>query len=155
MIKKTVFLGIANTILFFLLGLALLDPVAKVEQIGDMSFSGTLTIYPIILIGYLIFYPIAFSVFKRVTGISSRDSSELSFSDEREKVIVSEAAKTGYVVLTVGLIVGIGIIAWVNFFSLFTQTSISIYKISIILMIGLLIVSMLSYTIRWIIEYKK
>ena len=153
--KKTIFISAGNTILFVLFGLAFLFPFSKIHQIQGTGFSGTITIYPILLFIYLIIYPVVYSVLRKTLKWGKKDNSELVFSDEREKVIVSEAAKTSYKVLVGGLIVIIAIIGGVRFFSLFTHEEISIYFTSVLLLTMLLVISTVSYCIKWCLEYHK
>jgi fatty acid desaturase len=153
--KKTIFISISNTILFLLFGLTLLFPFSEIHQIGTAGFSGTITIYPMLLAIYLIIYPVVYFTIGKKLKWSIKDNSELKFSDEREKVIVSEAAKTSYKILVGGLIAIIAIIGGVKFFSLFTHETISIYFVSVLLITILLVLSTVIYCIKWCLEYRK
>lgn len=153
--KKTIFISIGNTILFLLFGLTLLFPFSEIHQIETAGFSGTITIYPMLLAIYLIIYPVVYFTIEKKLKWSIKDNSELAFSDEREKVIVSEAAKTSYKILVGGLIAIIAIIGGVKFFSLFTHETISIYFVSVLLITILLVLSTVLYCIKWCLEYRK
>jgi len=153
--RKIIIISAGNTMLFLLFGLTFLFPFSEVHQIESTGFSGTITIYPILLIIYLIIYPVAYYVIGKILKWDEKDNSELTFSDEREKVIVSEAAKTSYKVLMGGLIVIIAIIGGVRFFSLFTHENISIYFTSVLLLTMLLVISTVLYCIKWCLEYRK
>lgn len=153
--KKIVIKSVGNIILFSLFGLAFLFPFSEIGVIENVGFRTTISIYPIMLAAYLIIYPILYYILRKRLMWSKKDVSELAFSDEREKVIVAEATKTSYITLIGGLIVGIAIIGGVKLFSLFTHEDISIYFISILLMTILLVVSTVSYCIKWCLEYCK
>lgn len=153
--KKILFQCVANVILFTLLGLTFLYPFADFKQSANTGFEVTFTVFPVLLIVYLILYPIVYFVFQKLNRLDKKDNSELAFSDEREKIIVFEAAKVAYQVLIGGLLVSIATIGGIKVFSLFTQEDISIYFVSILLLTILLIVSMSSYCIKWCIEYQK
>lgn len=153
--KKTIFISIANAILFLLFGLAFLFPFSEINQTGTAGFKGTITIYPILLIIYMIIYPIVYYILRKTFKWNKKDNSELTFLDEREKMIVYKAAKTAYKILIGGLIVIIAIIGGVKFFSLFTHENISIYIVSVSLLTILLVLSSISYCIKWCIEYRK
>jgi uncharacterized membrane protein len=153
--KKTIFISVGNIILFLLFGLTFLFPFSEIYQIETTGFRGTFTIYPILLVIYLIIYPVVYYITGKKLKWNKKDNSELSFSDEREKVIVSEAAKTSYKILVGGLIVIIAIIGGVKFFSLFTHENISIYFVSVLLLTILLVVSTVFYCIKWCLEYRR
>ncbi|WP_312443321.1 hypothetical protein [Lacrimispora sp.] len=153
--KKTIFISVGNTILFLLFGLAFLFPFSEIYQVENTGFSGTISIYPILLIIYLIIYPVVYYTIGKKLKWNKKDNSELSFSDEREKVIVSEAAKTSYKILVGGLIIIIAIIGGVRFFSLFTHENISIYFVSVLLLTILLVISTVFYCIKWCLEYRR
>ena len=82
-------------------------------------------------------------------------SSELAYSDEREKTIVAESTKIAYMVLVGGLIVIISVIGGAKFFSLSTGLDISTYSIAIALLTALLDIATISYCVKWCREYKK
>jgi hypothetical protein len=107
------------------------------------------------LIIYLIIYPVVYYTIGKILKWNKKDNSELSYSDEREKVIVSEAAKTSYKILVGGLIIIIAIIGGVRFFSLFTHENISIYFVSVLLLTILLVISTVLYCIKWCMEYRR
>lgn len=153
--RKTIFISAGNTMLFLLFGLTFLFPFSDIHQIESTGFSGTITIYPILLIIYLIIYPIVYYILGKILKWGDKNNSELTFSDEREKVIVSEAAKTSYKVLMGGLIVILAIIGGVRFFSLFTHENISIYFTSVLLLTMLLVISTVLYCIKWCLGYRK
>ncbi|MDR1770963.1 MAG: hypothetical protein LBS02_10030 [Hungatella sp.] len=153
--KKTIFISVGNIILFLLFGLTFLFPFSEIYQIEITGFRGTFTIYPILLVIYLIIYPVVYYITGKKLKWNKKDNSELSFSDEREKVIVSEAAKTSYKILVGGLIVIIAIIGGVEFFALFTHENISIYFVSVLLLTILLVVSTVFYCIKWCLEYRR
>ncbi|WP_349948188.1 hypothetical protein ABFV83_06960 [Lacrimispora sp. BS-2] len=153
--KKTIFISVGNIILFLLFGLTFLFPFSEIYQIETMGFRGTFTVYPILLVIYLIIYPVVYHITGKKLKWNKKDNSELSYSDEREKVIVSEAAKTSYKILIGGLIVIIAIIGGVRFFSLFTHEYISIYFVSVLLLTILLVVSTAFYCIKWCLEYRR
>ena len=152
--KKTVFQCTGNALLFTLLGLAFLFPFSEITQ-TEYGFSGTITILPFLLMAYLMAYPILFCVLAKKYGWGKRDNSELTYSDERERVIVAESTKTAYKVLIGGLIVTIAAIGCVRFFSLSTGMVISIYSTSIALVTALLVIATISYCVKWCSEYQK
>ena len=153
--KKTIIICVGNILLFLLFGLTFLLPFSEIHQTEGTGFSATFTIFPFILIAYLIICPIAFYALRRSLNWNKKDNSEFAFSDEREKVIVSEAATTTYKVLFGGVLASIGIIGGAKFFALFSHLEISIYFISILLLTILLVVSTVSYCIKWCLEYRK
>lgn len=153
--KKIMFQCIGNVILFTLLGLAFMHPFSNINQSGETGFRGTITVFPILLCLYLIIYPIAYNIFKKCVSLDKKENSELAYSDEREKSIVSEAAIVAYKSLIGGIVVSIAILGGVRFFSLFSHEVVSIYFISILLLTIVLVVSMISYSMKWCIEYRK
>ncbi len=153
--KKMIIKSTGNTILFLLFGLAFLFPFSEIQLIEDSGFSATVTIYPILFAIYMIIYPIVYYILWKKLKWNKKDVSELAFSDEREKVIVSEATKTSYIVLMGGSLISIAIIGGIKFFSLFTHEDISIYFISVLLLTMLLVISTFSYCIKWCLEYRK
>jgi len=153
--KKTIFVCVGNAILFLLFGLTFLFPASNIQLNGEAGFSGNLTIFPIILISFLIIYPIIFFVLRKIFKWNKKDASELNFSDERESLIVSKATITTYKVLTGGVQMCIGAIATVRFFALFTHSETNVYFISILSLTMLLVVSSITYCVKWCAEYKK
>lgn len=153
--KKIIVKSIGNIILFLLFGLAFLFPFSEMQSNRNIGFSATLSIYSILLAVYLMIYPILHYVLWKRLKWSKANASELAFSDEREKVIVAEATKTSYTILIGGLIAAIAIIGGAKLFSLFTHKNISIYFISILLITLLLIISTISYCVKWCLEYRR
>lgn len=152
--KKTVILCVGNTLLFTLFGLAFLLPFSEISQM-EFGFNGTVTIFPFLLIAYLIAYPIIWFILKKKYHWGKKDNSELAYSDEREKIIVAESTKTAYIVLIGGLILIIAAIGGVKFFSLSTGMNISSYTVSVALLTVLLDVATISYCVKWCLEYNK
>ena len=153
--KKMIFVSSGNAVLFILLGLAFLFPVSEYQQTEVVGLSGTLTIFPFLLLAYLILYPSVFFVLRKMLKWNKKDSSELTFSDEREKIVVSEAVKISYRILITGLLFSIPFLGCVRLFSLFTHSEISMYFVSVLLCTLLLIISTIAYCIKWCIEYRK
>ena len=152
--KRTLFLCIGNAGLFTLIGLAFLYPFSGVTQM-EMGFQGSVTIFPLLLIAYLIAYPVIHYVLAKKYHWGEKDNSELAYSDEREKAIVAESTKIAYMVLVGGLIITIAVIGGLKFFSLSTGANISIYLVSIALLTVLLDIATISYCVKWCLEYKK
>jgi len=152
--KRTLFLCIGNAGLFTLIGLAFLYPFSGVTQM-EMGFQGSVTIFPLLLIAYLIAYPVIHYVLAKKYHWGEKDNSELAYSDEREKAIVAESTKIAYMVLVGGLIITIAVIGSVKFFSLSTGMDISIYSTSIALLTALLVIATISYCVKWCWEYRK
>jgi hypothetical protein len=153
--KKIIIKSAGNIILFLLFGLTFLFPFTEIQPIQNLGFSATISIFPILLAVYFIIYPILYYVFWKRLKWSKTDVSELAFSDEREKVIVAEATKISYIILSGGSILVIAIIGGLKLFSLFTHENISMYFISILLITLLLVISTFSYCIKWCLEYRK
>ncbi|QOX64545.1 hypothetical protein FRZ06_14945 [Anoxybacterium hadale] len=153
--KKIIIKSTGNVILFLLVGLAFLFPFSEINSIQSVGFSVTLSIYPIMLGVYLILYPILYYMVSKRLKWSKTDIHELAFSDEREKIIVAEATKISYIVLTGGLILSIAIIGGIKLFSLFTHEEVSVYFASILLITILLVLSTISYCAKWCLEYRK
>ncbi len=153
--KKIVIKSVGNLVLFSLFGLAFLFPFSEIQSVEHVGFSTTIAIYPVLLAAYLIICPALYYILRKKLTWSKNDISELAFSDEREKMIVAEATKTSYITLICGLIASIAIIGGVKLFSLFTHEDINIYFISILLMTILLVLSTISYCIKWCLEYRK
>ena len=150
--KKTVFQCAGNVVLFTLIGLAFLFPFSEITQM-EMGFQGNVTIFPFLLIAYLIAYPIIHYIFTKKYHWGKIDNSELTYSDEREKIIVAESTKIAYLMLVGGLIITIAVI--LKFFSLSTGMNISTYSVSIALLTVLLDIATISYCVKWCREYKK
>lgn len=153
--KKTIFICTGNSILFLLWGLAFLFPFSKIQPLAGTGFTAKITIFPVLLIAYLIFYPTLLYIAKKRYAWGKKEDSELAFADEREKIIVEEAAKTAYKTLIGGIIACIAILGAVQFFSLFTQKAISLYFTSILLLTILLIIATIAYCLQWCIGYRK
>ena len=152
--RKTIFQCVGNTMLFTLFGLAFLFPASDVTK-SEMGFSASLTIFPFLLLAFFIAYPIMYHILAKKYQWGKKNNSELSYSDEREKIIVAESTKTAYTVLIGGVLFIIAVIGGINVFSLFTGMTISIYPISITLLTLLLNIAMISYCVKWCLEYKK
>jgi len=152
--KKTIIQCSGNVLLFTLMGLAFMFPFSEVTQM-EMGFQGSVTIFPFLLIAYLIVYPIVHYILAKKYHWGKSADSELAYSDEREKIIVSESTKIAYKVLIGGLIITIAAIGGVKFFSLSTGMDISTYLSSIALSTALLDIATISYCAKWCWEYKK
>jgi len=136
------------------MGLAFMFPFSEVTQM-EMGFQGSITIFPFLLIAYLIVYPIVHYILVKKYHWGKSANSELAYSDEREKIIVSESTKIAYRVLIGGLIITIAAIGGIKFFSLSTGMDISTYSTSIALLTVLLDIATISYCVKWCREYKK
>lgn len=152
--KKTVFQCVGNVLLFTFLGLAFLYPFSEVVQ-TELEFGGSVSIFPFLLIAYLIAYPVIYYILAKKYRWGKGADSELTYSDEREKIIVAESTKVAYKALIGGLIFIIPAIGGVKFFSLFTGMEISIYVTSIALLTALLNIATVLYCAKWCLEYKK
>ena len=152
--KKIVFQCVGNILLFTFMALAFLFPLSEVTQ-ERYWIGGSLTIFPFLLIAYLIIYPVTYRLFAKKFQGGKGANSELAYLDEREKTIVAESTKIAYKVLVGGLIFIIPAIGGVRFFSLFSGIEISIYSTSIVLLATLLNVATVFYCIKWCLEYKK
>lgn len=153
--KRIIVISIGNIVLLLLLCLALLFPFSSLQQAGETGFAATLTIFPFLFIAYLMLYPIALYFSKKLFRWNTREDSEFSFSDEREKTITMGAATTTYKVLFSGVLVSVATLGTVKFFALFSHIEISIYFVSVLLLTALLIISTASYCIKWCLEYRK
>ena len=154
--KKVIYECVGNSILFALMGLTLIHPFSEFSGSFE-GFSAVTSVLPFIFIIYLILFAgIRFFVF-RDGKKSQYHNSELSFSDEREKIIVSESTKTAYRVLVFALILSMAILAVTRFFSLtfLKNANISIYVVGVFLITMNLILAMISYCVKWCREYKK
>jgi hypothetical protein len=136
------------------MGLAFLFPVSDVV-ITENGIGGSLTIFPFLMIAVPIVYLIAYFILAKKYHWGKADNSELAYSDEREKIIVAQSTKVAYKVLIGGLIFVVAAIGGINFFSIFTSMGISIYMVAIALITLLLNIAMISYCVKWCMEYKK
>lgn len=152
--RKIIFLCLGNVVLFILFGLAFLFPFANVTQ-TNTRFSASITIFPVLLLVYLIAYPITYYALSRIYKWGKKENTELFFTDEREKVIVSEATKLSYIILVGGIIATVAILGGTKFFSMITNLEITSYFIAVIALIIVLVVSTISYCIKWCSEYRK
>ena len=153
--SKIIIKSTGNIILFLLFGLAFLFPASEFRQTGEIGFGASPTIFPLLLVLYLVAYPIVYHILQKALRWDKKDNSELTFSDEREKMIVAEATKVSYVILTGGLLFSIAAIGGVRLFSLFIHQDISIYFTGVLLLTAVLIISSLAYCIKWCVEYRK
>lgn len=101
---RTMTLCLGNLVLFILMGLAFLFPFSEYSLVeGGFGIMFRPTVFPLLLLAYLVVYPILYAVLSRRFGwrgrFGRRPVSELSFSDERERAIVGEASKASYLVL--------------------------------------------------------
>lgn len=110
---------------------------------------------PLLLIAYLIVYPVIYYIFTKKSPWRKGAESELTYSDEREKTIVAESTKIAYIALIGGLIISIAVIGGLKFFSLSTGMNVSIYFVSISLLTALLDIATISYCAKWCWEYTK
>lgn len=152
--KNVIYNCALNILLFTLLGLAFMFPFSDFKQ-TEGGIEGAITIFPILLIVYLLVYPIIRYVIRKASKKEKIDDSELVFADEREKIIVSEATKTVYKVLIGGILVAIAMLGGIRFFTLFAHIDVSIYSIGILLLTVLLDAATVSYCIKWCHEYQK
>ncbi len=154
--KKVVYECVGNSILFALMGLMLTQPFSEYSTGAD-GFYAVTGVLPVVFIVYLILFAgFRFFIFRKGKKSLYKDS-ELSFADEREKIIVAESTKTAYQVLVFGLIVSMAVLAGTRFFSLtfLENANISIYTVGIALITINLILAMISYCLKWCREYKK
>ncbi len=154
--KKVIFECTGNSILFILVGLMLIHPFSDYQNSVNEFYFKT-GIFPAIFFFYLIiFIGMRFLIYKN--GMKSLyKESELTFSDEREKIIVAESTKISYQVLVGGLLVTMTLLAGIRFFSLtFLQSmEINMYAASIGLVTLNLVFAMISYCVKWCVDYKK
>jgi hypothetical protein len=154
--RRTVFLCVANALLFALVGLAFLYPVSElVQSQPPPGLEFRPTVFPLLLTVYLIIYPVTCFILAKKYRWGKHADSELTYADEREKTIVAESTKVAYKVLIGGLIVIIPIIGGVKFISLFSGMDVSIYSVSIALLTALLVIATISYCVKWCLEYKR
>lgn len=154
--KKVIYECVGNSILFVLAGMMFIHPFSD-YQYDSNGFNVVIGIFPIIFIVYLIvFMVIRFFVFKDGRK-SVYKNSELAFSDEREKIIVTESTKTAYQVLVLSLIISMAFLAGARVFSLtlLADMGIDVYSIGIALITLNLVLAMISYCVKWCVEYKK
>ncbi len=154
--KKVIFECIGNSILFILMGLLLIFPFSSFKA-DDSGFEVTLSIFPLIFFGYFILF-LVIRFFILHDGKKSNFSvSELTFSDEREKIIVAESTKFSYQVMITGLIVSAAVLSGIQAFShIFSNNNfISSYSAGIALIVLNLVLGVLSYALKWCIEYQK
>jgi hypothetical protein len=152
--KRTVFQCAGNVLSFTFMGLAFLFPASEVVK-TETGIGASLTFFPFLMIGFPIVYFIIYLILAKKYRWGKGDNSELAYSDEREKIIVAESTKVAYKVLIGGLIFVIPAIGGANFFSIFTGTGINIYMVAITLLTLLLNTAMISYCVKWYLEYKK
>ncbi len=155
--KKIIFECAGNTIFFVLLGLMLLFPVSGSSSgtiLDEGGFTATFSVTVMIFIGYTIIYGITRLVLSKKTAWLDKNNSELAFSDEREKSIRNNSAMLGYRVLMFGSIVSVCCIAAAQSFSVITGENISIYALSICLLILTLVITTIAYCIKWCLEYR-
>lgn len=154
--KKVIFECVGNSILFILAGLMLIYPCSDYQNNANEFYFKT-GIFPAIFFFYLIvFIGMRFYIYKN--GMKSLyKESELTYSDEREKIIVAESTKIAYQVLLFGLMITMALLAGIRFFSLTILQSmeINIYAVSIGLVTLNLVFAMISYCVKWCVEYKR
>lgn len=157
MMKKVIYECVGNSILFILFGIMLIHPFSDYQIYPDGGFNVSTGITFSIFVYYLIaFAVIRIFVFKDGKK-SAYKKSELSFADEREKCIVAESTKIAYQVLVFSLLASLGILALMKAFSwtLMQDFGIDIYSIGIALITLNLVLAMISYCIKWCVQYKK
>lgn len=152
--NKMIFQCSGNAILFLLLGLAFLFPFSEIVQF-EGGFGASVSIFPCLLLIYLVAFPVLYYVLAKKNRWKDKKGSELAYSDEREKAIVAEATRAAYLVLVGGLIMSIAAIGGVRLLSLATGVGISIYAVSVALLMALLVVATVTYCIKWCLEYRK
>lgn len=152
--KKTVILCIGNALLFIFFGLAFLFPFSEVTLL-EPGLSVRLTVFPFLLVAYLIVYPIVYHILAKKYRWGKKFDSELSYADEREKNIVAEATKVSYIVLITGLLLTIAAGGGLQLFALFTGKAFSGYFISVALLTAVLVAATISYCVTWCLAYNK
>ena len=156
--KKVIFECAGNSVLFILAGLMLIRPFSSYHHTPD-GFSVVIGIMPFIFAAYLAsFIAIRFLVFKggkRPNEKNAALGSELSYADEREKIIVAESTKTAYQALVFCLIVSMAILAGAKAFSFMIPAAINIYSVGVMLIASNLAVAMISYCLKYCVEYRK
>lgn len=157
---RTMTVCLGNLVLFILMGLAFLFPCSEytlVESGFGITFKPT--VFPLLLLAYLVVYPIVYAVLSRRFRWSGRFGrqlvSELSFSDERERAIVGEASKASYLVLVGGLIAIIPLLGGVKLMSDFSRAGIDMYAVAVAALTALLAIATVTYGVRWYCGYRK
>lgn len=157
---RTMTICLGNLVLFILMGLAFLFPFSEYSLVeGGFGIMFRPTVFPLLLLAYLVAYPILYAVLSRRFGwrghFGRQPVSELSFSDERERAIVGEASKASYLVLVGGLIVIIPLLGGVKLVSDFSRAGIDMYVIAVAALTVLLAVATVTYGARWYCDYRK
>lgn len=83
--KKMLIKCFTNIVLFILFGLSFAFPFKQFEVISDYGLEVTFSIFPILLLGYIVLYLIIYSLLKTMKIIPESDTSELYYEDEQEK----------------------------------------------------------------------
>jgi len=153
--KRVIFECIGNSILFVLAGMMLIHPFSEFQNTDEKFYFAT-GIFPLIFVLYLIVFGLVRLVVYKKSKKPFKDS-ELSFSDEREKIIVAESTKLAYQVIITSLLVIMAVLAGIRFFSLtiLQNMGIDLYSVSIALITVTLVFAMLAYGIKWCVEYRK
>ena len=79
---------ISNIILFALFGLSFAFPFKDLNIVADYGVELTFSIFPILLVIYIVGYLLLNYYLKATDKIAQKDNSELYFSDEREAQVV-------------------------------------------------------------------
>lgn len=154
--KKVIFECVGSSVIMALMGLMLLNPFSSFRE---FEYGFELSIGPvaaIFAVSAALFIILKF-VFMRGESSSIFRQSELDYSDEREKTIVAESAKTAYIALMLCQIISAGVIALTKVFSLdfFRGINLDIYSVCVVLLTLNMIIGLMSYCVKYCVQYKK
>ena len=152
--KKTIILCTGNFILFVLFGLAFLYPAQQVRQLHPGISAGVGPI-PILLLVYLIVFPVVYHLLAKKCHWGKNSGTELSALDEREQQVVAQATKAAYQVLIGGILVVVAALGGLRFFALFTDMQFDFYRWAVALLCALLAVATAVYAAVWCKAYLK
>lgn len=146
---------ISNIVLFSLFGLSFAFPFKNLNIVADYEVEITFSIFPILLVIYIVGYLLLNYYLKATNKIAQKDNSELYFSDEREAQLVNKALKIAYLTLMTGLLIMTALLALFQIFTVTSDPTINTYQLSILLITTLLITTCLTYYMSYRKEYLK
>lgn len=156
-LKTVIFRSIGDIILIQLLGLAALNPFKSYSiDKGNGSFEVTFSMYMLVFLLYLIFYSITSTFIYKRRKERLVTATEVIEDDEMMLNISRESATAAYFTMkTVGIVI-IGLFVSINiFYEIGIIKTINNYKIGVYSIVSLISLSIISYLIKWVLEYRR
>lgn len=156
-LKTVIFRSIGDIILIQLFGLGLLNPFKSYSIDKEYnSFNGTFSIYMLVFILYLILYSIISILIYKKRREKLTMATEVIEDDEMMLSISGKAGIVGYLTMKIAGVLSLGVFIGINIFhELGIIKNNNNYNVGIYAIVTILTLSIASYLIKWILEYRK